>query len=60
MLKACRSVQNLLKKTTSSATQQMINSHQKMADVTIINLYENKNYDDIIDKIAGSDKVITC
>ena len=50
----------LLKKTAPPATQQMIDSHQKMADVTIINLYENKNYDDIIDKIAGSDKVITC
>lgn len=37
----------------------MIENHKKKADVTVIDMRENKNYEEIIDKVFDNDKVIT-
>jgi len=49
----------IFKKEPSATINNMIESHKKKADVTIIDMRENKNYDEIIDKVFESDKVIT-
>jgi len=49
----------IIKKEPSPAIINMIESHKKQADVTIIDMRENKNYEEIIDKVFNSDKVIT-
>jgi hypothetical protein len=38
---------------------QLIEAHKKKADVSIIDMRENKNYVDIIDAVVANDKVIT-
>lgn len=49
----------ILKKEPKDSVKNMLKSHKKMADVTVIDLKNNKNYTEIIDKVFDSDKVIS-
>ena len=49
----------ILKKEPSPAITNMIESHKKKAEVTVIDMRENKNYAEIVDKMFVNDKVIT-
>ncbi len=48
-----------LVKQTDDTLNKFIEEHKKANDVTVININENKNYDEIVDSIASSDKVIS-
>ncbi len=48
----------LLTKEVGVTAEKIINSQKKKADVTVIDLRENKRFGEIIDLIAASDKVI--
>lgn len=37
----------------------LLDEHKKSNEVTVININENKNYDEIVDLIASNDKVIS-
>ena len=37
----------------------ILEEHKKSNDVTVIDINENKNYDEIVDAITSNDKVIT-
>lgn len=37
----------------------IIEEHKKSNEVTVVDIRENKDYDQIIDQIAASDKVIS-
>ncbi len=50
----------LLKNKPSTSTQEMIKHHKEKADIMIIDMRENKNYNEIIDQIFNNDKVIIC
>ena len=50
----------IIKKEPSAAINIMIESHKKKADVAVIDMRKNKNYEEIIDKVFANDKVITC
>lgn len=50
----------ILKKEPSSSFKHMIDSHKEKAEVTIIDMRENKNYEKIIDQVFSNDKIITC
>lgn len=50
----------IFKKEPSAAINNMIESHKKKADVTIIDMRKNKNYEEIIEKAFENDRVITC
>jgi hypothetical protein len=49
----------VLKRESNSTLKNMIEQHKKDAEVSIIDMYKNKNYDEIIAAVANSDKVIT-
>jgi len=49
----------ILKKEPTSAVINMIESHKKKAEVTLVDMRENKNYEQIIDTVFANDKVIT-
>ncbi|MBF0472242.1 MAG: hypothetical protein HQK91_02075 [Nitrospirae bacterium] len=49
----------ILKQDPNATAQQLINEHKKTENVTVIDLRTDKDYDRIIDMVAGSDKVIT-
>lgn len=49
----------IFKKEPTPSVNNMIESHKKKAEVTIIDMRENKHYEDIIDKVFENDKVIT-
>jgi hypothetical protein len=49
----------LLRNTPDDTGSKIIEEHKKSNDVTIININENKNYDEIVDAIASCDKVIS-
>ena len=49
----------LLKKEPTPSLYKIIESHKLNAEVTIIDMRENKNYQMIIDKVFKSDKIIT-
>lgn len=49
----------ILKKEPSPTINNLIESHKTKADVTVIDMRNDKNYDDIIDKVFENDKVIT-
>ena len=49
----------LLKNTPDDTGSKIIDEHKKSHKVTIININDNKNYDEIVDAIASSDKVIS-
>ncbi len=40
-------------------SQSLLNEQKKNNQVTVININENKNYDQIVDSITSSDKVIS-
>ena len=49
----------LLKKEPTPSLNKIIESHKLSAEVTIIDMRENKDYQMIIDKIFENDKIIT-
>ena len=49
----------LLRNTPDDTGSKIIDEHKKSHEVTIFNINENKNYDEIVDAIASSDKVIS-
>jgi hypothetical protein len=49
----------LLRDEPDETGNKIIEEHKKSNEVTIININENKNYDEIVDAIASNDKVIS-
>lgn len=49
----------LLRNEPDETGNKFIEEHKKSNEVTIININENKNYDEIVDAIASNDKVIS-
>ena len=49
----------ILRQKADATVNTMIEVHKKTNDVKIINLSDNKNYDEIVDSITSSDKVIS-
>ncbi len=49
----------ILKRKSNSTLTKMIEQHKKNSDVSIIDMCNNKNYDEIITAVENSDKVIT-
>ncbi len=49
----------ILKQDTDSTAQKLIDEQKKNADVNVIDMRNNKNYDEIIDLVITSDMVIT-
>jgi len=49
----------LREKNVDDTGKKLIDEHKKANDVTVININENKNYDEIVDLIASNDKVIS-
>jgi hypothetical protein len=49
----------ILKQDPDATAQKLINEHKKTENVTVIDLRNDKDYDRIIDLVAGSDKIIT-
>jgi hypothetical protein len=49
----------LLRNEPDETGNKIIEEHKKSNEVTIININENKNYDEIVDAIASNDKVIS-
>ncbi len=43
----------------SATAKKILEAHKKGNDVTVVNIKENKNYDQIVDLIFSSDKVIS-
>ncbi len=43
----------------SATAKKILEAHKKGNDVTVVNIRENKNYDQIVDLIFSSDKVIS-
>jgi len=42
-----------------ATTKKIMEVHKKSNEVTVVNVKENKNYDQIVDLIFSSDKVIS-
>jgi len=49
----------LLKQEPDATLNKFIEEHKKSNEVTIIDINKNKNYDEIIESIFASDKVIS-
>jgi hypothetical protein len=49
----------LREKSADNTVKTIIEENKKTNEVTVININENKNYDQIVDSIASSDKVIS-
>lgn len=49
----------LIKQEPDETLKKIMDVHKKGNEVTIVNLQENKKYDQIIDLIFSSDKVIS-
>ncbi len=49
----------LVKQASDNTLNKFIEEHKKTNEVTIVNINENKNYDEIVDSITSSDKVIS-
>lgn len=49
----------LLRNQPDETGSKIIEEHKKSHEVTIININENKNYNEIVDAIASHDKVIS-
>ena len=49
----------LLRNEPDETGNKIIEEHKKSNEVTMININENKNYDEIVDAIASNDKVIS-
>ena len=48
----------LITKETGDTVRKFIEENKKANDVTVVDINENKNYDEIVDLIDSSDKVI--
>ncbi len=49
----------ILKQEPDGTLTEIMDEHKKDQEVTVVDLRENKNYDQIVDLIASSDKVIS-
>ncbi|MBF0515976.1 MAG: hypothetical protein HQK97_02500 [Nitrospirae bacterium] len=49
----------ILKKGTDSTAATIIETQKTLADVTVIDMASDKNYDKIIDEVVASDRIIT-
>lgn len=49
----------IIKKEPKPGIAKMIEQHKITADVTVIDMRKNKNYDEIIENLFSNDKVIT-
>ena len=49
----------ILKSEVTETLSNMLANHKKSADVTVIYMRENKNYQEIIKQVFANDKVIT-
>ncbi len=49
----------LITQEPDEAAKKFIETHKKSNEVTIVDIAKNKNYDEIVDLIASSDKVIS-
>ena len=49
----------LREKSADNTVNKLIQEHKKTNQVTVININENKNYDEIVDLITSNDKVIS-
>ena len=49
----------LRQKNADDTVKKLIEEHKKTNDVTVVNINENKNYGEIVDLIASSDRVIS-
>jgi galactitol-specific phosphotransferase system IIB component len=49
----------LRQKSADDTVKKLIEEHKKTNEVKVININENKNYDEIVDLITSSDKVIS-
>ena len=49
----------IVKSEATETLSSMMESHKKDAEVTVINLRENKKYREIIQQVFANDKVIT-
>ncbi len=49
----------ILKQEPDGTLTKIMDEHKKDQEVTVVDLRENKNYDQIVDLIASSDKVIS-
>ncbi len=49
----------LRQKNPDDTVKKIIDEHKKTNKVTVININENKNYDEVVDLIASNDKVIS-
>ncbi len=49
----------LKQKEADDTVKKLIEEHKKSNEVTVINVNENKKYDQLVDLIASSDKVIS-
>ncbi|KJR40905.1 hypothetical protein MCHI_003198 [Candidatus Magnetoovum chiemensis] len=49
----------ILKETPNATGQKLIDAQKKLADVTVIDMKNDKDYSRIIDLVVSSDKVIT-
>lgn len=49
----------LLRQDIGSTWEEILEEHKKSNDVTTVDIRENKNYDEIVDLITSSDKVIS-
>ncbi len=49
----------ILKSTSDDTLKTIMELQEKDNDITVVNLSENKNYDEIVDLIDGCDRVIT-
>ena len=48
----------LITKETGDTVKKFIEENKKSNDVTVVDINENKNYDEIVDLIDSSDRVI--
>jgi|Deesub1362B_J571_1020462.scaffolds.fasta_scaffold00080_96 hypothetical protein len=49
----------LLKQDPDDTAKKFMEEHKKSHEVTVVDLRENKNYDQIVELIESSDKVIS-
>jgi hypothetical protein len=49
----------LIKQESDETLKKFIEEHKKANEVTIVDIRENKNYDQIVDLITSSDRVIS-
>ena len=49
----------ILRSKPDDTVNKIIDVHKKSNEVTVININDNKNYDEIVDLISSNDKVIS-